>query len=153
MTHDKPDTLFSLAEFIIIFPETHIKRQATLHDCLSVSSLLTVRKTIFCTGPTRATKAGQKISCTRTKSPMNQSRKGPCHLYSLKPHLPQFQQLAGATPIYSLNLFLAFCMQKTWRGVLIFPIPFLAITESIILLRSLNSGSSNTLFRPFLTSR
>jgi len=53
-------------------PETHTKRQATQHDCLP--SLLamgtkelkycTVRKTIFCTGPTRAAKAEQKTFVT-----------------------------------------------------------------------------------------
>jgi hypothetical protein len=31
-------------------------------------------------------------------SPTNQPRKDPFHVYSLSPHLPQFQQSAGATP-------------------------------------------------------
>ncbi len=49
-------------------PETHTKRQATQHGCLP--SMLsdgakelkqcTVRKIIFCTGPTRAAKAEEK---------------------------------------------------------------------------------------------
>ncbi len=45
-------------------PETHIQRQAALHDCLPCTPRLlgdgTERKNIFCTGPTRAAKAGQK---------------------------------------------------------------------------------------------
>jgi hypothetical protein len=43
-----------------------------------------------------------KISCTSTKSPTNQPRKDPFHLYSISPNLPQFQQSAGATPLWSL---------------------------------------------------
>jgi hypothetical protein len=45
-----------------------------------------------------------KISCTGTTSPTNQSRKNPFHTYSLSPHLHQFQQLAGATPLSSLSV-------------------------------------------------
>jgi hypothetical protein len=50
-------------------PETHIKRQVTQHDCPSILlgdggtkevEKCTMRKQIFCTGPTRAAKAGQK---------------------------------------------------------------------------------------------
>ncbi len=33
------------------------------------------------------------------KSPTNQPKKDPFHLYSLSPHLPQFQQSAGAIPL------------------------------------------------------
>jgi hypothetical protein len=36
------------------------------------------------------------------KSPTNQPRKDPFHLYSLSPRPPQFQESAGATPIFSL---------------------------------------------------
>jgi hypothetical protein len=36
-----------------------------------------------------------KISCTGTKSPTNQPRKGLVHLYSSSSDLPQFQQSAG----------------------------------------------------------
>ncbi len=55
-----------------------------------------------------------KVSCIRTTSPSNQLRKDPFHLYSLyslSPHSPQFQQLAEATPLWSLwpNL-----RNKTW---------------------------------------
>jgi hypothetical protein len=50
---------------------------------------------IFLTGPTRATKAGKKL--TSTKSPTNQPREDPFHLYSLCHHFAQFQQWAGAT--------------------------------------------------------
>jgi hypothetical protein len=47
-------------------PETHSKRQATTHDCLTI--------------------------------PRNQPRKDPFNLYSLSPHLPQFQQSVGGHP-------------------------------------------------------
>jgi hypothetical protein len=47
-----------------------------------------VRKVIFCTGLTRAAKAGQKSSTT---SPTNQPRKDPFPMYSMSPHLTQFQ--------------------------------------------------------------
>jgi hypothetical protein len=36
-------------------------------------------------------------------SPTNQPRKDPFHLYSLSLHSPQFQQSAGATPLYSTS--------------------------------------------------
>ncbi len=42
-----------------------------------------------------------KISCTDTTSPINHSRKDPFHLYSISPHLVQFQQSAGATPLWA----------------------------------------------------
>jgi hypothetical protein len=59
------------------------------------------RKNIFCTEPTRAAKAGQKSLVPA--SPANQPRKSPFHMYSLSLHLLQFQQSAGATPLYSLS--------------------------------------------------
>ncbi len=51
---------------------------------------------IFSTRPRRAAKAWTKFSCTGTKSPTNQPRKDPFHLYSLSLRLPQFQQVALA---------------------------------------------------------
>jgi hypothetical protein len=36
-------------------------------------------------------------------NPMNEPRKDPFHLFSLNSHSPQFQELAGATPLYSLS--------------------------------------------------
>ncbi len=102
------------ATLLICFPpETLIKRQATQHDCQSILlgaggtkevGKCTMRKPIFCTGPTRAAKAGQKISCTGTASPVNQPRGDSFHLYSLSPHLPQFQRSIGATPLWCLWL-------------------------------------------------
>jgi hypothetical protein len=43
--------------------ETHIKRQEAQHDCLpslGTKELCTVKKNMFCTGPTKAAKAEQK---------------------------------------------------------------------------------------------
>jgi hypothetical protein len=67
----------------------------------------------FCTAWADKSSQGRaKISCTDTTSPMNQLAKCPFHLYSLNLHSPQFQQSAGATPLYCLwstyliNLFL-----------------------------------------------
>jgi hypothetical protein len=34
-------------------------------------------------------------------SSTDQPREDPFHLYSISPHLPQFQQSAGATPLWS----------------------------------------------------
>ncbi len=44
-----------------------------------------------------------KISCIGTRSPTNQPRKDPFHLYSLSPHSPQFQQSTGAATLQSLR--------------------------------------------------
>jgi hypothetical protein len=48
-----------------------------------------LRKKIFCTGPTRASKAGHKSHVPARQA---QPRKDPFHLNSLSPHSPQFQQ-------------------------------------------------------------
>jgi hypothetical protein len=49
---------------ILAQPETHAKRQATQHDCLPSllgdGEMCTVREKIFCIGPIRTAKAGQK---------------------------------------------------------------------------------------------
>jgi hypothetical protein len=52
----------------------------------------------------QAAKAWIKISCTGKKSPTNQPRKDPRQLYSVSVHLPQFQQSAGAAPLWTLWL-------------------------------------------------
>ncbi len=42
--------------------------------------------------------------CTDSTSPItNQPRKNHFHLYSMSPHLPQFQQSARATPLSGLS--------------------------------------------------
>ena len=46
---------------------------------------------LFCIGPTRAAKAGQKISCTGKSSPITQPMQYLFHMYSLSPYLPQFK--------------------------------------------------------------
>ncbi len=62
-------------------------------------------KKLSCTRPTRAAKAVQKslVSVVGTKSPTNQPRRNPFHLYSVSPHLRQFQQSTGATPLNCLS--------------------------------------------------
>jgi hypothetical protein len=60
-----------------------------------------VKKILFCTGLTSAAKAGQKNYCIDNTSPMNH-KEGPFHMYSKSLDFPQFQQLAGATPLWSL---------------------------------------------------
>jgi hypothetical protein len=52
---------------------------------------------IFCTGLTRAAKAGQKSLVPAVYSkPTNQPRKDLFHIYSMSPYLSHFQQSAGA---------------------------------------------------------
>ncbi len=60
-----------------------------------------------------------KISCTVTTSPTNQPRKDLFHMYSLSPHLPQFQQSAGATPLWFTPPFTYILPQlaSTWNGL------------------------------------
>ncbi len=78
-------------------PETHIQRQAALHDCLcrllgdgyTWIEIVYIQEKIFCTGLTRATKAGQKSLVPRWTLRTNQGRT-PLHLYSVSPHMPQF---------------------------------------------------------------
>jgi hypothetical protein len=57
-----------------------------------------VRKIIFYTGLIRAAKAGQNLLYRHDKS-NEPTKEGPYHLSSLRPHSPQFQQSAGATPL------------------------------------------------------
>jgi hypothetical protein len=92
----------------LLLPETHNMRQATRHYCLpsllgdwdKLSEIVCGEEIFFCIGPTRAV-AGQKylVPARHDEPPKNQPRKGPFHMYSLSSHLPQFQQLAGATPL------------------------------------------------------
>jgi hypothetical protein len=53
-------------------------------------------KQIFCTGPIRASNAGQKSPLRGQRT--NQGRRKD-YLYSLSPQLPKFQQSAAATPL------------------------------------------------------
>ncbi len=81
-------------------PETHIQRQAALHDCLP--RLLEIvygeeKNILYWADQSSQGRIG--VSCTGTTSQMNQPRKDPFHLYSLNPHSPQFQQSFGATPL------------------------------------------------------
>jgi hypothetical protein len=60
-----------------------------------------LRKIIFCTGLTRAAKAGQKsIVLSRRAQGTNQE---PFHLYSLSPHSPQSQESAGGPHLSILS--------------------------------------------------
>ncbi len=84
------------------------KRQATPNSCLP--SLLGDgdkwieiaygEEKLYCTVPTRAAKVGHKSLVLARQ--VHRTNQGKIHLYSLSPHLPQFQQSAGATPLQSL---------------------------------------------------
>ncbi len=69
---------------------------------------------IFCTGPTRAAKVGKKISITGTRSPANQPRKVPFHMYYLSLHLRSVNSQQG--PPFSIVSLIAThsnaCLQK-----------------------------------------
>ena len=72
-------------------PETLIKRQATLHDCLpQLAGRWGANEVKQC--PVR-----EKIFC-----PTIQPRKDLFQMSSMSSHTPQFQQSAGATPLQSL---------------------------------------------------
>ncbi len=60
---------------------------------------------IFCTGSTRAAKAGQQICCTGTGSPSNQPRKNSFHIHVCTPWVPichSFKSQQGS-PLSSLS--------------------------------------------------
>jgi hypothetical protein len=57
-----------------------------------------LRKKIFITWPTRAAKTEQNL-LYRHAEPNEPAKEEPFQMYSLSPHLPQFQQSAGATPL------------------------------------------------------
>jgi hypothetical protein len=95
---------------------THAKRQATQLSCLpnllndgdTGTEIVCGEEKVFCTGLTRAAKAGQKVFCTATASPMNQPWKDPFHLYSLSPHSPLCHTNQQGPPLSSLS---GRCMQ------------------------------------------
>jgi hypothetical protein len=62
-----------------------------------------VRKTIFCTGPTRAAKARKKIFCIGRRSLRNQPRKNPLHLHSLSPQFHLSFNSQQGPPLSSLS--------------------------------------------------
>jgi hypothetical protein len=86
---------------------THIKRQATRHDCLPGllddgdpwNEIMYYEKTIFCTGPTRAAKAGQKSLVPARRAQRTNQGRNP--LYSFQSPFAQFRQSAGSTPLLS----------------------------------------------------
>jgi hypothetical protein len=59
-----------------------------------------VRKILFCAGLNRAAKAGEKSILQGQLA--QGTNPGSLTMYSMSPHLPQFQQSAGATPLWSL---------------------------------------------------
>jgi hypothetical protein len=83
--------------------ETLIKRQSTRHDRLpsllgdreKLSEIVCSEEKMFCTRPA---KTGQKFIFYRHNEPNEPTKEDPFHMYSLGPHLPQFQQSAGAIP-------------------------------------------------------
>jgi hypothetical protein len=99
---------------LLKIPERQTKKQATQYDCLPVPSLMgngdkgteivsTVRKQIFCTGPTRAAKAEQKsLVPARQAQQTNEGRSlFICTLWA-PTHL-SFNKSAGVSPLYSLS--------------------------------------------------
>ncbi len=92
-------------------PETHTKRQATQHGCLS--SLLgdgdkwTVivygEKKKICTEPTGAAKA-EKNLLYRHDKPNEPAKEGLLSFLLFESYSPQFQQSAGATTLCIVSL-------------------------------------------------
>jgi hypothetical protein len=91
-------------------PETNIKRQVTQHDCLPSlpgkgdkgTEMLDGEEIHISYGADHSNQGRTNISCTGTTNTTKQPRKDHFHLYFLSPHLPQFQQSAGA-PLSSLS--------------------------------------------------
>jgi hypothetical protein len=90
-------------------PETHIKRQVTWHDCLPSSlgvgdkwsEIVSGEEKIFCTRPTRATKAGQKyLLPARRAQRTNQGRT----LFICTPRVPfsTVSTVSRGIPLYTL---------------------------------------------------
>ncbi len=75
-------------------------RRCDTTACSACWATVSGEEKIFCTGPTRAAKAGQQ-SLVPARGTQQPTKKGPFHLYSLSPHLPQFQDSAEATPLWS----------------------------------------------------
>ncbi len=102
--------LLPLFSLVVTRPETHTKRQATKHGCLPslpgdgdkgieiVYLQITMRKKVFCTRPTRASKAKQKyhVRHDKLKEP---TKNKPLSYVLFESHSPQFQQLARDTPL------------------------------------------------------
>jgi hypothetical protein len=107
------------ADFTFVFPDPHFlgfcvpqrhgDRRPSTTACQGCWAMGTnkvkkyaVGKIICVLGWLEQPRAGTKIYCTGTTRPTNQPRKNPFHMYSKSPHLPQFQQSAGASPLWSL---------------------------------------------------
>jgi hypothetical protein len=86
-------------------PQTLTETQATQQDSLPSllgdgdkwTEIVFGEEKIFCTGPTRAAKAVKNLLYQQDEP--NKPTKDPFHMYSLSPHLSQFQQSAGATSL------------------------------------------------------
>jgi hypothetical protein len=89
----------------------HIKRQATQNDILP--SLLGDRdqwsEIVFVQGLLEQPRQDKNLLYWH-EEPNEPIKEGHRHMYSLDPHLPQFQQWAGATPLCSLWLSLCWIM-------------------------------------------
>jgi hypothetical protein len=81
--------------------QRHILRDKGIDYVFFGIEIVHGEKKKFCTGPTGgwSSQGRTKASCISMKSPTDQPRKDPFHLYSLSPHSPQFQQSAVATPL------------------------------------------------------
>ncbi len=89
--------------------KTHTKRRATQHDCLprllddedKLIEIVYGEEKIFCTiGRLEQPRQNKNLLYLHGK-PNAPTKEGPFYLYSLSPHFPQFQQLAGANPLQS----------------------------------------------------
>ncbi len=94
---------FLISWILVISTQRHVLRDrrpstTACPDCWAMEThkvkKCAVGKKICCTGLTRAAGMQDKKLLHRHDSPMNQPRKGPYHLWTIIPHLTQFQQSA-----------------------------------------------------------
>jgi hypothetical protein len=108
-------------------PETHTKRQASLHGCLhsllgdrdkGIEIVYGEEKIYFVLGRLEQQRQNKNLVYRHGKP---KPRKDAFHLYSLRSHSPQFQQSAGATLLCSLsggNTHLHPCKSYTSRSLI-----------------------------------
>jgi hypothetical protein len=95
--------IFDLLDFRDFYTETRTKRKATQRDCLPrflgdgntycKVKKCAVRKKYFVLGLLEQLRQDKNL-LNRHDSPMNQPRRYPFHLWTIIPHLTQFQQSA-----------------------------------------------------------
>jgi hypothetical protein len=83
--------------------QAETQRQATQQDCLPCPGC-------WAMGTTKSEKVCSEVNnilywadqSSQGRTTTNQPRKDPLHMYSKGPNLPQFDQLAGTTPLWCL---------------------------------------------------